>query len=181
MAAAFALAAALVGACAGPHAVLEGGRYRVPGHASSIAAPGEGGSGWVSLRVDGAALAFRGESGTATAGASMSLLERCAAAAGRPRVVARQLLIGLTEREFGEDRAVEVAGRAGWLQALDASDGEERVHLRTVTRVEDACSLDFVLVAPPGRPDLDGVFDAWWQSWRPDPGAEAPRAGGAGS
>ena len=124
---------------------------------------------WRLTSVSGAVLTFRGEAGSTAESASMSLLERCAEAPANPRLAARQLLIGLSDREFRDDRAVEVAGAPGWLQALDASDGAGRARLRTVTRLEAGCSLDWVLVAGTEARGLDPAFDAWWSSWRPDP------------
>jgi hypothetical protein len=171
VAVALACAAALWGSgCATRGPTLVGARYLVPGHASSIEAPGGEGAVWRLEQVPGAALTFRGEVATTAAQASMSLLERCAGAAPKPRVAARQLLIGLADRDVHEDRAVEVAGFRGWLQALDASDAAGRVHLRTVTVIDANCSLDWVLVAPPESRALDAPFDAWWSSWRPDRG-----------
>ena len=160
------IAAAMSGAagCAAPTPALEGERYPVPGHGSSLDAPGGEGAAWTLASVPGALLTFRGVAGSSAERASMSLVERCAAAPALPRLAARQLLIGLDDREFLEDRSCEVGGMAGWLQSLDASDEETRVHLRTVTRLESGCSLDWVLVAPQGA-GLDATFDAWWASW----------------
>jgi len=171
------IAAALSGAagCAAPTPALEGERYPVPGHGSSLEAPGGEGAVWILTSVPGSLLTFRGVAGSSAEHASMSLVERCAAAPGQPRLAARQLLIGLDDREFLEDQPCQVGGMTGWLQSLDASDGEVRVHLRTVTRLESGCSLDWVLVAPPGA-RLDAAFDAWWASWSStrEPGGASP-------
>ncbi|MGI9432012.1 MAG: hypothetical protein ACR2PQ_07350, partial [Myxococcota bacterium] len=169
IAAALMIAAALSGAagCAAPIPAREGERYPVPGHGSSVEAPGGEGAAWTLASVPGALLTFRGVAGSTAEHASMSLVERCAAAPGQPRLAARQLLIGLDDREFLEDRPCEVGGTTGWLQSLEASDEAVRVHLRTVTRLESGCSLDWILVAPPGA-GLDAAFDAWWASWSRD-------------
>jgi hypothetical protein len=169
--AAIALAAALAGSmgCAASAPRYDGERYLVAEHGFSIAAPPGEGASWRRVAVGGAVLAFRGIPGTEAEFASMSVLRRCEGAPTQPRLAARQLLIGLSERVILEDRAVEIAGGEGWLQTLEASDDDIRVRLRTVTRLEGGCSVDWVLISPPDQPGLDAAFDAWWSSWRAEP------------
>jgi hypothetical protein len=130
---------------------------------------------WQRVRLEGAELAFRSPEG-----AAMSLILSCERAhAASPRLLARQLLIGLEAPELRESRAVTVDGAAGWLQVAEAHDAGRPVRLRSVTRPGPPCNLDFVLVGVAGPPAREADFERWWGSFRAGAGdasaaAEAP-------
>jgi hypothetical protein len=160
---------ASAGACASGGVRLVEGRYVAASSRFSIASPAGEGERWSRAHVDGAVLSFRGRSGGPAAGAALSLLERCGAPVAEPRLLARELLIGLEQREEEGGAAVVVAGAPAWRQAVRATADGRRVELRSVTRVAGDCTTDFVLVAPHVDAGMEADFDAWWRSYRPGP------------
>lgn len=154
-----ALAVLLQTACAADVARHAGGFRHRSGF--EIADPAAWGSGWRPVRVEGAALAYRGP-GQAT----MSWLVGCRRPVAAPSVLARQLLIGLRGRAVTGSGPVSVAGGEGWSQRITASQDGAAVHMKTVTRVLEGCVLDWVLVTPGGIEALEADFDRWWSSLR---------------
>jgi len=147
-------------ACAtGP--VFEGGRYQHRRGRYSIAQPGGEDSGWQRIRVEGAELSFQGPGR-----AMMSFVEHCGRAPAKPRVLARQLLIGLDRPRLVEEGAVGADETEGWMQRLEATAGGEALQLKTVTRVVGQCSYDWILVSRRGLEGPEPAFDAWWKSFR---------------
>jgi hypothetical protein len=104
----------------------------------------------------------------------MSLVEHCGRARAKPRVLARQLLIGLDRPTLLEEGPVGADETEGWMQRLQASAGEEELQLKTVTRVVGQCSYDWILVARSGLEGPETAFDDWWKSFR----SFEPEAGG---
>jgi hypothetical protein len=147
-------------ACASDLA-FEDGRYRDRRRHYSIAEPEGEGSEWRRVRAQGTVLAFQGPGG-----ASMSLIEECGLPPAEPRILARQLLIGLEGRKLVEEGPVGEGGSPGWRQRVDAARSGEPVRLETVTRVIGECSYDWILVVPGGLEELESVFDRWWRSFR---------------
>lgn len=167
------LAALQTPACASDW-TAEAGRLRNRELGVSLADAGAR-PGWERIEVEGARLAYRGPDG-----AVMSFLRACGRRRERdPRVEARQLLLGLEERQLVEDRALRVAGAPGWLQQVEARDEDREAHLKTVTRVAPPCREDWVLATPGPPGAAEEVFDAWWGSYRPAP-TESGGPGAAG-
>jgi hypothetical protein len=153
--------------------VFEDGRHRHRLRHYSIANPGGEGSAWRRVEVDGAELAFQGPDR-----ATMSLIEQCGRSRAEPRVLARQLWIGLEGRTLVDEGPVGADGSRGWIQRLDATANGETVRLKTVTRLIGECSYDWILVVPSGLEGPETAFDQWWKSFRgPTPAAEREEAG----
>lgn len=149
--------------------VFEDGRYRPARRHYSIAKPGGEGSTWRRVRVEGAEIAFQG-----LGGATMSLIERCGRPLAKPRILARQLLIGLEGRMLTGEGPLPSDETQGWVQWLDATAEGEVLRLKTVTRVIGPCSYDWILIVPDGVESPEPVFDAWTESFR----SATPEAGG---
>jgi len=87
---------------------------------------------------------------------------------------ARELLIGLEDREIVEEGPVLVDGAPGWAILAHATSEGRAAGLRTVTRRLGDCSLDWILVFPfedqalaEGRVrGLEEDFSDWWSSFR---------------
>lgn len=142
--------------------VFEDGRYWDRGHHYSIERPGGEDPAWRPIRVEGTELAFRGP-GAAT----MSLIEQCGRSpAAEPRILARQLLIGIEGRTLVDEGPIGEGEAPGWIQRLDATASGEVIHLKTVTRVIGECSYDWILVVPGTLWGPEPVFDRWWRSFR---------------
>jgi hypothetical protein len=140
-------------------------RHRVLGYRIAVPEDEEEG-GWRRIDVEGAALAFRDGRGS-----TVSLLSRCRGSGADPRILARQLRIGLSKPILLESGPLEVDGEPGWFQVFDTESNEARVRVKTVTTRVDSCTIDFVLVAADSYPDVEARFDRWWQSF--DRGAAA--------
>ncbi len=148
--------------------VLEDGRYHPVRRHYSIAKPGGESSAWHRVRVEGAEIAFQGPGG-----ATMSLIEHCGRPLAKPRIVARQLLIGLEGRTLTDEGPLASDPTRGWVQWLDATAEGEVIRLKTVTRVIGPCSYDWILIVSDGLESLEPVFDAWTESFR----STAPESG----
>jgi hypothetical protein len=108
----------------------------------------------------------------------MSLIEECGRPQAEPRILARQLLIGLEGRTLVDEGPVGADETQGWIQRLDATASGEALQLKTVTRVIGRCSYDWILIAPGGLGGSETVFDGWWQSFhssRSEAGRERDR------
>ena len=161
--AAFFLVLFQVPACA-KDLIQEDGRWVHRSRGFSIADPtrsAASGARWSAVPVEGSVLSFR-ESG----GASMSLVQQCGVLPDDLRLLARELLIGLDEREIIEEGPVSVGGAPGWRIAARARHEGRAVRLRAVTRRLGPCSVDFLLIAPQQSPDLEADFQGWWGSFR---------------
>jgi len=119
---------------------------------------------WESIRVSGADLAYRGSDGSL-----MTLLSECRAVAeARPGLLARQLLIGLGERELVASHPIALRGNPGWQQVFRTLDGSTQLEVRSVTIRGSRCTFDCVWV---GRVGAESVrdFERWWSSFERDP------------
>jgi hypothetical protein len=141
--------------------VFEDGRYRSDDGHYSIAKPGGEGSAWRRVRVEGAEIAFQGPDG-----ATLSLIERCGRPLAKPRILARQLLIGLEGRKLTGEGPLPSDESRGWVQWVEAPAEGGVIRLKTVTRVIGTCSYDWILVVSDGLERHEPVFDAWWGSFR---------------
>jgi hypothetical protein len=141
--------------------VFEDGRYHHRRRHYSIKSPEAEGSTWQRLPVEGAELVFQGPER-----ATMSLMEQCGSPAPEPRLLARQLLIGLEGRTLLSEGPLEGGGAPGWVQRIDAVEGGEVVRLKTVTRVIGQCGYDWILIVPGELGEHEAVFDRWWKSFR---------------
>ncbi len=148
--------------------VFEHGRYRSDRGHYSIAKPGGEGSAWRRVRVEGAEIAFQGPDG-----ATLSLIEHCGRPLAKPRILARQLLIGLEGRTLTDEGPLPSDESRGWVQWLEATAEGKAIRLKTVTRVIGTCSYDWILVVQDGLERHEPVFDAWCESFR----TSAPEAG----
>jgi hypothetical protein len=141
--------------------VFEDGRYQHRRHRYSIGKPGGEPSVWRPVAVEGTALAFQGP-GQAT----MSLIETCGRSPAAPRVLARQLLIGLEGRTLVEAGPGGPGGSQGWVQRIEARSNGEPLRIKTVTLVIGQCSYDWILIVPGELEAQATVFDRWWESFR---------------
>jgi hypothetical protein len=148
--------------------VFEDGRYQPVRRHYSIAKPGGEGSAWRRVRVEGAEIAFQGPDR-----ATMSLIEHCGRPLAKPRILARQLLIGLEGRALTDEGPLASDPTQGWVQWLDATAEGEVLRLKTVTRVIGPCSYDWILIVSDGLERQEPVFDEWMESFH----SAAPEAG----
>jgi hypothetical protein len=148
--------------------VFEDGRYRSDHGHYSIAKPGGEGAAWRRVRVEGAEIAFQGPDG-----ATMSLIEQCGRPLAKPRILARQLLIGLKGRTMTDEGPLPSDEGRGWVQRLEATAEGKAIRLKTVTRVIGTCTYDWILVVSDGLDWDEPVFDAWRESFR----TAAPESG----
>jgi hypothetical protein len=126
------IAVAFAAGCAGDLAMGEDGyRHRRHGYTVSVPAPE-----WERVSVDGATLAFRRGRET------MSLQSRCGRPVATPAIMARQLLIGIEDRDLRQAGPVAVDGRDGWTQTFDARTEGGPVRVKTVTLVAGRCTFD---------------------------------------
>ena len=143
--------------CASSPLVVEGGRLVHPGHGFSIDVPER--PPWEPFSVDAAAAYRTGGS------ARMSLQSRCGRPVAEPRIMARHLVIGLSERTLRQSGSVSVGGWPGWFQVFDTLHGEAVVRVKTVTLVAERCTFDWILSARSGFERAEPSFDAWWRSF----------------
>jgi hypothetical protein len=140
--------------CAGDLAAIEGGfRHRRHGYAFAVPGPP-----WTRVAVEHAVIAYRRPDP-----ATMSLQSRCSGPVADPSVMARHLRFGLPSYTLRQAGPVGIGGRSGWTQTLDTQDG---VRVKTVTIVDEGCTLDWILVASGRYEDAEADFDAWVASVR---------------
>jgi hypothetical protein len=169
------LAAALAGAglavgCAN-ELVLAGGRFVDPKHGFAFAAPGE--PPWQRSEIEHTLAAW-----ARPGGARISVQAECGRNPTSPQVLARSLLIGVSPKVLRQAGPVAVGPWAGWSQSIDVGEDPTRaLHIKTVTLVAEACTVDFMLVARDDFASLEPDFDRWWQSFE-YPVAQ-PRGAGA--
>lgn len=146
----------------------EDGGYRYRRHGYRVAAPGGPGPAWTRIDVDDTDLAF--ERGAPGPRDSMSLVSRCGRPVADAQLMARHLVIGVRERKVVAAGPLLVAGRSGWTQTFDTSREGVSVRVKTVTLVAGGCSFDWVLASAGDFDVAEAAFDAWWESFRLDPG-----------
>jgi hypothetical protein len=157
------IAVAFAAGCAGDLALGEEGyRHRRHGYTVGVPEPV-----WERVSIDGATLAFRRGRET------MSLQSRCGRPVATPAIMARQLVIGIGDRELHRAGPVTVDGREGWAQTFDARAEGGSVRVKTVTLVAGRCTFDWTLAGSADFAGAERSFDAWWQSFRLTPGAVA--------
>jgi hypothetical protein len=153
--------------CASDPFVVDGGRLVHPRHGFSVDVPER--PPWERVSLDAAA-AFR------TGGsARMSLQSGCGRPVAEPRIMARHLVIGLSEHTLRQSGPVAVGGWPGWFQVFDTLHGGSAVRVKTVTLVAERCTFDWILSARSGFETAEPSFDAWWRSFEfaATPAAEA--------
>jgi hypothetical protein len=161
----------LLAACAGDLVAMKTG-FRNPRLGYTIARPSEEAGEWRRVDLEGADLAFRGPGG-----ATMSLLARCGQARPvNPAILARNLLIGVGDREIERAAPVAHAGHPGWEQVVRVRGDGTPLTLKTVTVATQRCVFDWVLTAGSDFAALEPVFDQWWASFRAEPGPAAEEA-----
>jgi len=155
-------------ACAGPLRRTPDGRFHHDRHHYTIAAPPTvSGVTWKRVDVDGADLAFRGSDTSL-----LTVMSECRPVGeARASLLARQLLIGIDERQRVESHPVALHGDPGWMQVFRTLDGRREVEVRSVTIRGGRCVFDMLWVGPPGAPGAD-AFDGWWSSFQRDRSAE---------
>ena len=153
----------LVAGCASDLELGETG-YRNVRHGYSIGVPGGPGPPWVRTEIEGAWLAFR-RSGSET----ISLQSRCGKPVAHPAIMARNLVLGVGERELVQAGPVIVAGTNGWIQTFDTRSGDVGVRITTVTAVIDDCTFDWTLATLGESPQASRAFEIWWGTFALDP------------
>jgi hypothetical protein len=165
------LAVFFVVGCASNLVRTEAG-YRNPHHGYSIGVPGGLGEPWERIEIEGAWVAFR-RRGPET----MSLQSRCGKPVAHPAIMARNLVVGIGERELVQAGPVIVAGTNAWIQTFETRPGDATIRVTTVTAVIDDCAFDWTLVTLGDSPSANHAFEAWWGTFAldPDPVAEGSR------
>lgn len=149
------LAVIVVAGCASYPKRTETG-YRHPRHHYSIGVPGGPGPAWTRIQIKGAWLAFQ------RPGETISLQSRCGKPVARPAVMARNLVVGVGERELVQAGPVIVGGTNGWIQTFDTRSGDVTVRVTTVTAVIEGCTFDWTLASMGDSPDAMRAFETWW-------------------
>jgi len=163
------LAVLLVASCASnPKRVDDG--YHHKKHGYSIGEPGGPGPPWIRVDIDGAWIGFR-RPGSET----ISLQSRCGKPVAHPAVMARNLVVGVGEREVVQAGPVIVGGTNGWIQTFDMTPGGVAVRVTTVTAVIDGCTFDWTLVTHGEAPEATRAFETWWGSFELDADSERRR------
>ena len=114
---------------------------------------------WRQVQVEGSDLAYRRSDG-----ASLALMSDCTRGSARPVLLARQLLIGTSERELIESHPIALRGHAGWKLAFRTLEDGREVTVRAVVVTADECTFDWLWVAP-GREEGAPWFVDWWASF----------------
>lgn len=152
---------------------IESGVYTHPEIGYSIPEPDrvadEASPAWRRTRVEGTDIAYR-----APDESYLAVSSHCDEKEVRPGVLARQLLVGLKNRELTMRKEFEFAGGRAFAQRVESTDEAGRViHTRTITLVRGGCVVDWVLVTRNLDTSVAGSFESWWQAF--DPG-EMPAA-----
>ena len=119
---------------------------------------------WRAMDVKRTDLAFRGPGD-----AYLAISSHCDETVTDPAILARQLLVGLKQRERVSSERFEFAGGQAYRQTIESILDDTPLRTRTVTLVRADCVVDWALVAKKETEGLDSTFDLWWQSF--DPGA----------
>lgn len=120
---------------------------------------------WIRAQVSGTDLAYRGPDD-----AFLALSSHCEELEFRPAVLARQLLVGLKNRELLSKEEFDFAGGRAFRQRVTSEDEEGGlIRMRTVTLVRAGCVVDWVMVSKHDVPEVDASFDRWWNAF--DPGS----------
>jgi hypothetical protein len=138
--------------------------YRHARHHYAIGVPDGPGPAWRRIEIEGAWIAFR-RPGPET----ISLQSRCGKPVARPAVMARNLVVGVGERELVQAGPVIVGGTNGWIQTFDTRSGDVTVRVTTVTAVIEGCTFDWTLATVGASPQATHAFEAWWGTFALDP------------
>ncbi len=145
-----------------------GRRYEHPERGYSLPDPNqlEGATqkNWRKLRVADADFAFRGPNDV-----FMAISSHCDEAEVEPAALARQLLVGLSNRTRVEHESFVFADGNAFLQSVEATQDDSVIRAKTVTWVRGGCVVDWVLVTSGSLFDAEQTFDAWWRGF--DPGS----------
>ena len=141
----------------------------------SIAIPEEG--RWERIPVEGSALTLRREDG-----ATLSWLQSCAEEGEEPpesaQVAAKALLRSLGQKTVVREGPVDTPRGEAWRVEAEVREGARALSLTTVTRVDGACTDDWVFVAPTGAATAS-VLDRWWPTVDgPQVAADGPESRG---
>jgi len=142
-----------------------GGRWVHPKLGYSIDAPQVSPEEWSASHVEGADLAFRKFDGS-----SLTLMSDCTRGPAKPFVLARQLMIGIKQRELIQSHPIALLGDPGWRLAFRTIEAGREVTVRAVTLASGNCTFDWLWVAL-NRPDEAAWFDQWWASFERGPRA----------
>ena len=123
---------------------------------------------WKRVRVDDVDLAFRARDES-----HLAIKSRCDVGPRDPKLLARQLLVGLKDRKRQRVEVLEFAGGEVFTQVVDALVDDRPVHAKTVTWLRGGCVVDWYLVTANPLALLEPIFDSWWRGF--DPG-EIPQA-----
>ncbi|MEE2662906.1 MAG: hypothetical protein VX681_02210 [Myxococcota bacterium] len=141
-----------------------GGRWVHPQLGYTVDAPAVSPLVWEALAIDGADLAYRHRDGS-----SLALMSECARGPAPPSLLARQLLIGIGERELIASHPIELGPDSGWKLVFRTLEEEREFTVRAVTLAAGSCTFDWLWVAT-GRPAEAVWFDQWWESFQREGG-----------
>ena len=138
--------------------------FRHREHGYSIGVPNGAGPAWTETEVEGAWIAFR-RPGRET----IALQSRCGRPVAAAAVMARNLVVGVGERELLQAGPVVVGGSNGWLQTFDIAADGALARVTTVTAVIEDCTFDWTLVTKGEPLETREAFDTWWATFELDP------------
>jgi hypothetical protein len=136
-----------------------GGRWVHPELGYSVDAPAVSPREWRPSKLEGADLAYRKRDGS-----SLMLMSDCARGPAHPSLLARQLLIGTTDRELLQSYPIALGSDPGWKLVFRTVEDGRQVTVHAATVASGKCVFDWVWVAV--EPPADGSwFDRWWASF----------------
>lgn len=167
------LGVATAAGCAGKAFVVEAveegdpGRLRHRELGYRIALPALlGQPGWSREDLEQSDLLIRHRDGSAWA-----LASHCRSAGTPVGLLAAELARAARAGGQARGEPLQHAGLEGFVQRLEAREDGAMLPIKTVTLRGARCTFDWILVAPTTRrlEELEGAFDAWWQSFEPGP------------
>jgi hypothetical protein len=138
--------------------------FRHREHGYSIGFPNGVGPAWTETDVEGAWIAFR-RPGRET----IALQSRCGRPVAAPAVMARNLVVGVGERDLLQAGPVAIGGSNGWVQTFDVTAEGVEARVTTVTAVIADCTFDWTLVTKGEPLETRAAFDTWWATFELDP------------
>jgi len=144
-----------------------GGRFVHPTLGYAVDAPEVSPLEWQARPVEGTDMAFAKADGS-----SLTLMSDCTRGPAHPSLLARQLLIGTTDRELIQSYPIALGTDPGWKLVFTTGEGGRVLRVTAVTVASGRCTFDWLWLAVDGETTDDGAwFDRWWASFERHPGA----------